>query len=180
MSRTKNNFVIKLENTGFDGSIQVSEDGAEQVGERIYNDVLEGRTSAIAVVEFLKYLDQISSVVKGKSDLNGEYKFVDLVRDEIKRNSEDGKSCLTKYGTKLELAETGTKYDFTACGDPEWEDLEKQSKELDTKKKEREKFLKTIGDKGLIITDEETGETKKLFPPIKTSTSSYKQTLFKN
>jgi hypothetical protein len=177
---TVNKFLIKLEDSKYDGSIQVSEAGVEKVADKLYMDVLEGRTSAINLVEMLKFVETVGSVVKGKSDLNGENKFVDLVRDEIARNSDDGKSCSSKYGTKLELAETGVKYDFTACADPEWDDLDKQMDALKEKIKAREKFLKTIGDRGMTLLDEGTGEIKKLFPPIKTSSSSFKQTLLKN
>jgi hypothetical protein len=177
---TTNKFLIKLEDSSYDGKIAVSEAGVERVADKLFNDVLEGNTSAINMVEMFKFVEQVGTKVKGMSDPSGKYKFVDLVRDDIKRNSEDGKSCKSKYGTKLELAETGTSYDFTACKDPEWNELNKTMTILKEKIKGRENFLKTIGDKGLTQVNEETGEITKLFAPIKTSTSSYKQTLLKD
>lgn len=177
---TTNKFLIKLENSTYDGKVQISESGVEQVSQKLFNDVLEGRTPAMSVVELFKFVEQIGTKVKGMADPTGKYKFVDLVRDEIKRGSDDGKSSNTKYGTKFELAETGTEYDYTACKDAEWDGLNKQSIALKLKMKEREKFLKTIGDKGLTTVNEDTSEVTKLFPPIKTSTSSYKQTLLKD
>lgn len=49
-----------------------------------------------------------------------------------------------KYGCEVIEKETGVSYDFTACDDEEWSDLDAQIKALDAKKKDREKFLKTI------------------------------------
>lgn len=66
-----------------------------------------------------------------------------------------------KYGCEITERVTGASYDFTACDDEEWSDLDAQIKELDAKKKEREKFLKTITKP---IFDENGIEIK---PPIK-------------
>lgn len=177
---TTNKFLIKLEDSSFNGNIAVSEAGVERVSDKLFQDVLEGKTSAINMVEMFKFVEEVGKKVKGMADPSGKYKFSELVRDEIKRNSEDQKSCKSKYGTKFELAETSTSYDFTACKDPEWNSMDKTMKALKEKIKERETFLKTIGNKGLSFVNEETGEVSKLFPPIKTSTSSYKQTLLKD
>lgn len=175
-----NKFLIKLEDANYNGQINVSENGVEKVANKLFNDVLEGNTPALSMIEMFNFIDKVGSKVKGMADLNGKYQFVDLVRDEIKRNSEDGRSCKSKYGTKFELAETGTQYNFKVCGDEEWNQLNKQLEELKDRIKKRETFLKTISESGLSTLDEETGEVKKIYPPIKTSTSSYKQTLLKD
>ena len=44
-------------------------------------------------------------------------------------------------GAKLSQSETGVKYKYEDCGDPEWFDLNKQIEKLTEKRKEREKFL---------------------------------------
>lgn len=49
-----------------------------------------------------------------------------------------------KYGCDITEKMTGVSYDFTTCDDEEWNELSNQIAELDKKKKEREKFLKTI------------------------------------
>jgi hypothetical protein len=59
-------------------------------------------------------------------------------------------------GAKLRQSEVGVKYLYPDCGDPIWNDLNKQIKELTEKKKEREKFLQNIPyDQGTV--DPETG-----------------------
>lgn len=49
-----------------------------------------------------------------------------------------------KYGCEITERMTGVSYDFSVCDDEEWNELYNQIAELDKKKKEREKFLKTI------------------------------------
>lgn len=77
-------------------------------------------------------------------------------------------------GAKLQQVETGVKYRYEDSGDPVWFDLEKQSKELAEKKKEREKFLQNIPyDQGVV--DPDTGVF--ITRPPKTSKTKVKVTL---
>jgi hypothetical protein len=63
-------------------------------------------------------------------------------------------------GAELRQSEVGVKYMYKDCGDPVWNDLNKQLEALTEKKKEREKFLQNIpydagivdGDSGVFIT----------------------------
>ena len=45
-------------------------------------------------------------------------------------------------GVEMYQMEAGTKYNYKACGDPVWNDLDKQVSELTAKRKERETLLK--------------------------------------
>jgi hypothetical protein len=101
--------------------------------------------------------------------------YIDYLRDEV---SKYGKSHVTPSGTKLELAEVGTKYDYQTCGDFKLEDLMNQMEILETAIKERQAFLKTVPLSGMDILIE-GGEVCKIYPPIKTSTSSVKCTIAK-
>ncbi len=74
--------------------------------------------------------------------------------------------------SKISIREVGTKYDFSNCEDPIYSQLETQSKELSEKLKQRAEFLKKAPSEGTVIVDEQTGETTKVFPPSKTSTTS--------
>jgi len=47
-------------------------------------------------------------------------------------------------GAKLSQSETGVRYKYEDCGDPEWFDLNDQIEKLTEKRKEREKFLQNI------------------------------------
>lgn len=84
-----------------------------------------------------------------------------------------------KYGGKsfdfknslMQVKELGTKWHYDKCNDDEIKGLLELKKEIETKIKERENFLKSLSPAGIIITDKETGETREVFPPYKTSTT---------
>lgn len=78
---------------------------------------------------------------------------------------------------KVEIKEMGTKYDFSLCNDPVLNGLYAKQCEFDALVKARETMLKTISEKGMIITDDESGETFTVYPPAKTSTTSVAITL---
>lgn len=66
------------------------------------------------------------------------------------------------HGTEITETMNGVRYDFSNCNDSEWDDLNAKITALDEKKKEREKFLKTLTK---AIADPETGEI--ISPPVK-------------
>ena len=80
-------------------------------------------------------------------------------------------------GSKMEIKETGVKYDYSNCGDQEWSVLEVEINVRKEKQKEREKFLKSLPPEGIEIVSNETGEVIKVYPPSKSSTTSIAVTL---
>lgn len=78
---------------------------------------------------------------------------------------------------KFETKEAGVKYDFSQCNDAVLVALYEQQAAIDKAVKDREALLKTAPAKGLIITDEATGETCTVYPPSKTSTTTIALTL---
>lgn len=171
-------FLIKIDELKAT-SPTISKPGALEVAQNLYNQILEGNISATRIAEFFKFMDQVKDEIKDLNDETGKNDFNTLVKEEIRNNSNDGgKSYNTSYGSTLELLEAGTKYDYTVCQDPIWNNLSQQIKDLDKKIKVREKFLKNV-DGSLVFTDTETGETFEIYAPVKTSTSTYKVTLSK-
>jgi hypothetical protein len=135
----------------------------------VVSDIIENG-NALPAAEALSAMESFVKEVKGNKQ------YIDFVRDEIAKH---GKAANTASGTKLELAEVGTKYDFSRCEDPKIIELENKINLLDSELADRKDFLKTVPLSGLLVTDEETGETYKVYPPAKTSTSSYKVTIAK-
>ena len=88
-----------------------------------------------------------------------------------------GEKSFQFHNAKFEIKETGVKYDFSRCEDPLLSRLYTQQSELDGKVKDRESMLKTVPQKGMIVTDEETGETFTVYPPSKSSTTNVSVTL---
>lgn len=103
------------------------------------------------------------------------FKANDQVRDITLRE-------LAKYGKKqsfgdctLEEVEAGVKYDYSACGDSELEELYKMRQTLEESIKQREAFLKNIPIAGIVIA--ETGEL--VYPPARSSKTTIKTTFKK-
>lgn len=80
-------------------------------------------------------------------------------------------------GSKMEIKETGVKYDYSKCGDSNWQLLEDQISELKDKQKAVEAHLKVLPAEGIEVVNADTGEVIKMFPPVKTSTTSISVTL---
>jgi hypothetical protein len=174
-------FIIKIDEKS-DKSVEISKKSAVSAATKIYSSIMDSGVSALKVAEMFKYVDETLEQLKEMTDAKGKNKFVDLVREEIKTNSDNGKSATTKNGTKFEFFEAGTKYDYSACGDPIWNRLNGQMETLKVKMKDRESFLKGLKGETVMgnVIDPETSELfedVKLYPPIKNSTPSYKQTL---
>lgn len=165
-------------------SLAITEPSVEIIATKLYENVLAGNASAIETIESLVFIGKVADVIKKSADENGKNNFTDLVRAEIQENLNGEKSITTSKGTKFSLAETGTKYDFTVCADPQWGYYNKEIDRLDKLKKKRETFLKTINEAypaGNVLVSEtgELHENVELFPPIKVSNSSFKMELAK-
>lgn len=78
-------------------------------------------------------------------------------------------------GAKVEVSETGVKYDYESCNDPEWELASANETAMAIARKEREKFLKALPGPTTIVI-ESTGEMVTVNPPSKTSSKSVKIT----
>jgi len=130
-------------------------------------EAIEEKGYAVQVAE------QISIMEAYIKTLKADPKFTEAVRVELEKNS--GKLTVSG-GTKIETIEGGTKYHFDNCGDEQLRllEIELESKEAELKK--RKEFLKTIPAEGLEILTSE-GEVLTLYPPYKTSASTYKVTL---
>jgi hypothetical protein len=174
------NFLIQLNEAQYQ-TPDLSKKGVVNAANKIYVGLMDEGMSALDVATMIKFVEETGKQLKEITDDNGKNSFVDLVREEIIKNSNDGKSCTTKYGTKFELFEAGSKFDFASCGDPIWNRLNTEMETLKAKMKERESFLKTIKKSTKMnIIDPDTQEyfeDHTIYEAVKSSTSTYKQTL---
>lgn len=177
---TSSKVSLQVDKIKFSGNkVALTEPSATAVATQMYNRVLEGEVSALDTYEAVSFMAKVADQLKGCADELGKNKFVDLVREEIAANAEGGeKSVITKFGSKYSLAETGTKYDYSKCGDVLYNYYTKEAARIDKLVKEREKFLKALTTPIKVsFPDPETGEMHEdveLIPPTKTSTSSFK------
>lgn len=133
-----------------------------------------------------KLKDEILAADKDPLKILVQLKMIEKVLEDVLKDEEiDHHFCrefdlygkekvIEVNGAKLQQVETGVKYRYEDSGDPVWFDLEKQSKELAEKKKEREKFLQNIPyDQGIVDPDSGVFITR----PPKTSKTKVKVTL---
>jgi hypothetical protein len=122
------------------------------------------------IIQLAENLAKMDLLIKEIKD-NSNYK--DYILNEV---SKYGKSHVTASGTKLEVAEVGTKYDYSLTGDVELKELEEQKAIIEFKIKERQTFLKALKRPMEVLFAD---ELITLHPPAKTSTTSIKTTISK-
>lgn len=110
------------------------------------NEILANDRDALKVLVQLKFAEKtIADILKDEEiDLHFLKEFELYAKDEN----------VIVNGATLRQSETGVKYFYEESGDPVWNDLNEQIKQLTEKKKEREKFLQNIPyDKGTVDPD---------------------------
>lgn len=135
---------------------------------QIIEQVHEGEQDPIKVHLQLKCAEDIIKQITSNDIFKGD--LLDAC------DKQGGKSFMYQ-SAKFEKKEVGTKYDYSQCNDQVLVSLEAQHAELTEKLKQRQKFLQTVPIAGYIVTDEDSGETFKVFPPSKSSTTSVAVTL---
>lgn len=120
-------------------------------------------------IEPLKIHVQLKAIEKVIDTVNKS----DSYKQSIRTASEMHGKSFNAYGAKVELAEVGTKYDYSGCNHLEYTDLCNEITLLEAKKKEYETLLKAIKQPtGMVV----YGEAVEVNPPVKSSTSSIKVT----
>jgi hypothetical protein len=145
----------------------VSKANREELAIQIVEAMDAGELNPLDIHYQVKAMEDFIKVLTG----NSRYK--DYVLTEGMKH---GKS-FEFNGSKMEIKETGVKYDYSNCGDQEWSAIEVEINRRKELQKEREKFLKSVPAEGIEIVSNETGEVIKVYPPSKTSTTSIAVTL---
>lgn len=122
---------------------------------------------AVAKIRFLS--DMLAAALK-------DHRVKDAILTEIDRNG--GKEA-SAFGVKFQQKEMGVSYDYTVCGDPEYDQLAQEMEDLKARMKEREKFLLGIPAEGLPMVDQETGDCYKIIRPLRRGSLSYSVTFKK-
>lgn len=146
-----------LKKTDLFGKAKIS-----QISSEIVNTVESGEVNVLEAVVLLKTMS--------KAIEDAEAKLKPLINSEIAKYDKGGANLL---GATLSLMEGGTKYDFSKCNDSELNDLNVSLFEIEEKINKRKIFLKSLPKEGLEIVVNE-GECVRIFPPSKTSTSTFK------
>ena len=94
-------FFIQLDKAEYK-TPDISKKGSFVAANNRYNSILEGTNSAVQVAEMFKFVEETSKQLKELTDSNGKNSFVDLVREEIISNSDDGISFFDPIYLKFE------------------------------------------------------------------------------
>lgn len=96
-----------------------------------------------------------------------------LFKDAVLEAAEKYGKSFEKGNAKFQIAEVGTTYDYSVCGDVEWEQLDSSMKMIAERKKNRETFLKSITPEMTVFGEDGV----QIFPPHKKSSTQVKITL---
>lgn len=133
--------------------------------DQVIESVRQGEANPLEVLVILKAFEKATE------------RILKEVRDNFVREADKHPERIFEFnGVKMEKAEVGTKYNYSICNDPIYNRRKEISEAANQQVKEREDFLKSLKDP-ITIVDEETGESVKIIPPIKTSTTSIKVTI---
>lgn len=130
--------------------------------DQIIESVKQGETNPIEVLVMLRAFEKVSARV-----------LKEITANTLREAGKYPGSSFEFNGNKIEKAELGTKYDFSICNDPVYNDLAKQANEIIKQVKEREVFLKAINGSETVV-DKSTGEFTTIHAPLKTSTTGLK------
>ena len=135
----------------------------KQFADSMIANVLEG------LVDPLKTKVQLSALKKAIEEIESNEQFKDCILNEAQKYHKEELKDI--HNAKIEIKETGVKYDYLACGMPEYELVCNEIETLTQRKKALETRLKTI------INEEQyvctlTGEEVFLKPAAKSSTTT--------
>jgi uncharacterized protein YpbB len=147
-------------------TFNTSKDGIKRYVDQVVSEIKAGVMNPLLAKIYIK------SMQKSLEDI--EKQIFDDVMNEAYKYTEKN---IEYKGAIISKEELGTKYDFGNCNDVVWNNLNKQIIEMTEKRKEREAMLKAVKQEGMTLVDEQTGETWKINPPIKTSTTGIKVTI---
>jgi hypothetical protein len=136
---------------------------ASEVVRQLQDDEINALDVKIALKQMEVAIDQVKKVADR------------LAADEAAKY---GEKSFSYKGARIELAELGTKYDFSPCGYPPLQRIETSITEYSEQAKAAQAWLKSIKGKTEFV-DPETGEMCEVYPPIKRSTTGIKITLAK-
>lgn len=133
-----------------------------------YLENISNKGKILELTDMISKMEYFIKLVRENKD------YIEEVRSEVQKF---GKEYQSPTGTRIELAEVGTKYDYIFCQCSELQELERLQDKTEARIKAVKEFLKTLPDEGMMVLNPTTGELEMVFPPIKTSTSSFKTTL---
>lgn len=108
-----------------------------QYGRKLKSEILANDTDPLVILKQLKYVEKVIKDLLTDPELDDHF-----LQEGYRYESKSFEHIECKFSIK----ETGVKYDYAACGDPVWNDLNDEMKALKEKMKAREKMLQGAAD----------------------------------
>lgn len=139
---------------------------------QIVEQMENGEVDPLQCHIFLKNIEQIFKMLTDEK--TGKEFAVRYKASLMNAADKEGGNSFEKYNAKFQIVEAAVKYNYSNCNDLVREGLRLQIEGLKMQLDSREDFLKTVPVSGLIVTDNESGETVTIYPPSKESTTTVK------
>lgn len=136
--------------------------GVEIFSKQLISAVQNGEVNPLQLKALFKIMEKVSEKVDESIKEN-------LLREAGKYSEKK----FNAYGFEVEKTEVATKYDYSTCGDPIYNQRLQIFKEAEKQLKERAEFLKSLREP-LVLVDDESGEVARIVPPLKTSQDGLK------
>lgn len=160
---------------------QISKVNASIFHSIVKDKIKETGDGIFEYLELIKFVEKLKEVISGNSqsknplEKEGDKEFRDMVREAISRY--EGAKFTTPRGATFQNCETGHKFDFSKTEDFLLPQLEQKLEEAKAAVDQRKEYLKALPPLGMEQLNNATGEMVTIYPPAKSSTSSYKITL---
>lgn len=130
-----------------------SKDEIERFANKLIDDVKEGRVDALTMAVFMKTVEKLPEVVN-KS----------LAENYLNEVSKYSEKIIKHRGAEISVVPF-TRYDYSACGHPGWNDLQKIATETNARLKEIEDQLRNTKEGYQMLVEDEVVQ---IHPPAKT------------
>lgn len=140
-----------------------SKEGVARFAAIVINEVEEGRVDALRVALFMKTLEKIKESVNEVLD-----------KYYVSEARKYGEKPFDFRGAQFQVGDVGVKYDYSTCGHPGWNDLEKIIVSATEQQKEIEPLLKALTAPAVLVIE---GEAVTVNPPVRKGKQAIKITI---
>jgi hypothetical protein len=130
---------------------------------KLKEEILSGNEDVLKFAVMLKSMEEMIENLR---------KDAEITMNCLAEANKYPKGVFEVHGAKIQVRESGVKYDYSVCNDSVLNELNKKLKDLTEEKKKRENTLKNISGS---LANPDTGE--ELYPPVKTSSTGIVVTL---
>ena len=122
-------------------SMPVTWDSIESFVARIKEEVLSGEHDPLVIEIHLKAMEETIKLLRQDAEIK---------EVSIKKALRYGEKKFSFHGVDMQVRDAGISYDYASTNDSEWAILDAQFKEIQEKKKAREKYLQSLPPEGAV------------------------------